>query len=154
MIDARDNWLQYYLRFSGVRNPCHRCHGLGHIAYSSTATWRGGMGGAAMTRDVCNSCWGSGIEGEPWTDIQKLEAEMDAQVEARAVSWLADITMARWPVMRPAILELIAVFEKLERERRPRPPYFQSVTRALAAKLREILRGTATTPDSESAGDS
>jgi len=39
---------------------CKTCNGIGTRVYASTSTWRGGIGGAAMTRDVCDSCWGTG----------------------------------------------------------------------------------------------
>lgn len=46
--------------------PCPRCFGDGWIAYGSTATYHGGMGGAAMTPGVCDKCWGSGLEHTIW----------------------------------------------------------------------------------------
>lgn len=45
---------------------CEPCEGSGIKVYPSTATWRGGIGGAAMTKDVCNHCWGSGVRDKPW----------------------------------------------------------------------------------------
>lgn len=45
---------------------CHRCHGAGIRAYGSTATWRGGIGGQAITSDVCDACWGSGSKSRKW----------------------------------------------------------------------------------------
>lgn len=47
-------------------NLCKMCQGYGTILYGSTATWHGGIGGAAMTTDVCNKCWGSGNAERPW----------------------------------------------------------------------------------------
>lgn len=44
---------------------CPQCSGSGIKLYGSTATWRGGIGGAAMTNDVCDKCWGSGTTN-PW----------------------------------------------------------------------------------------
>lgn len=44
---------------------CPRCGGAGTLAYSSTATWRGGAGGSTITTDVCATCWGSGTK-RPW----------------------------------------------------------------------------------------
>lgn len=53
---------------------CERCSGSGVICYGSTATWRGGIGGAAMTNDVCNLCWGSGWANRPWINLKKVWA--------------------------------------------------------------------------------
>ena len=44
---------------------CSKCGGSGTLAYSSTATWRGGAGGSTVTTDVCATCWGSGTK-HPW----------------------------------------------------------------------------------------
>lgn len=51
---------------------CDRCGGSGKITYPSTSTWRGGIGGCAMTDDVCDKCWGSGDSAHPWPDRRKL----------------------------------------------------------------------------------
>lgn len=45
---------------------CPECDGSGVLTYGSTATWRGGIGGAMMTTDVCDKCWGSGNKQKPW----------------------------------------------------------------------------------------
>ena len=39
---------------------CDACDGSGQRAYPSTATWKGGIGGCAITTDVCDKCWGTG----------------------------------------------------------------------------------------------
>ena len=52
---------------------CTRCNGFGVIAYGSTSTWRGGIGGSAITNDVCNSCWGSGNKHRPWLNLKTLK---------------------------------------------------------------------------------
>src|SRR5690606_40467801 len=44
----------------GNATPCELCHGLGVRAYGSTATWRGGAGGQAITSDGRDRGWGSG----------------------------------------------------------------------------------------------
>lgn len=56
----------------GVITPCKHCVGLGVQTYGSTATWRGGVGGAAMTVGVCDKCWGSGDADRPWQSWRKL----------------------------------------------------------------------------------
>jgi len=50
----------------GHQNPCNKCYGLGTKMYGSTATWTGGIGGAAMTLGPCDTCWGSGLKRQPW----------------------------------------------------------------------------------------
>ncbi len=59
----------------GNATPCEPCHGLGVRAYGSTATWRGGAGGMAITSDVCDRCWGSGNADRPWPSHRHLLRE-------------------------------------------------------------------------------
>jgi len=54
------------LNWRGIENPCPKCTGTGYIVYGSTSTYLGGIGGAAMTKGVCNQCWGSGEADRPW----------------------------------------------------------------------------------------
>jgi hypothetical protein len=66
---------KHYLEFifmRGVDYICPECSGLGVKTYPSTATWRGGIGGAAMTTDICNECWGSGDKYKHWVDLRAL----------------------------------------------------------------------------------
>jgi len=49
---------------------CKDCNGSGVKTYGNTSTWRGGLGGAAMTNDVCDKCWGSGVENRKWTNLK------------------------------------------------------------------------------------
>jgi hypothetical protein len=53
---------------------CRECGGSGYKLYGSTATWRGGIGGQAMTDGVCDYCWGSGSNSKPWPSWRKYEA--------------------------------------------------------------------------------
>ena len=39
---------------------CSSCGGEGMKAYSSTVTWKKGIGGQSITEDVCDKCWGTG----------------------------------------------------------------------------------------------
>lgn len=64
-------------------NSCTSCGGTGYRAYASTATWRGGAGGMAITNDICDRCWGSGDSTNTWCDLWKISnqlAEKDAQI--------------------------------------------------------------------------
>lgn len=57
--------------FRGVHHPCTVCRGMGVILYPSTSKWRGGIGGSAITRGICDHCWGSGDEYDHWIDVRK-----------------------------------------------------------------------------------
>ena len=70
-----EDFLERFLEWRGINSPCTKCQGVGSIAYASTATWRGGVGGAAITWDVCNLCWGSGDATKPWTNLQLMESK-------------------------------------------------------------------------------
>ena len=83
------NQQRTFLRRRGVEVPCNKCHGLGTYTYPSTATWRGGIGGAAMTIDICDVCWGTGDAHRIGTDIRELEAKRAAWNEEQALSYLS-----------------------------------------------------------------
>ena len=77
--DWRDRCYQEMLAARGIDFPddaCPRCKGTGVRLYPDTTTWRGGVGGQIVTRDVCDKCWGSGDRNVKWADLRKLEAEL------------------------------------------------------------------------------
>jgi hypothetical protein len=47
-------------------NVCAKCAGTGTLVYGNTSTYWHSIGGAAMTQDVCEHCWGSGDASRPW----------------------------------------------------------------------------------------
>ena len=53
-------------------DTCDTCQGAGRLMYGSTATWRGGIGGAALTADVCDKCWGTGTKSMRGADLKAL----------------------------------------------------------------------------------
>lgn len=53
---------------------CKKCGGKGSYMYGSTSTWRGGMGGAAMTSGVCDSCWGTGRSDKQGVNLKNLSS--------------------------------------------------------------------------------
>lgn len=61
---SHENLLDW--RGIDLEDACGGCAGAGIKVYGSTATWRGGIGGRALTSDVCNECWGSGNKHKPW----------------------------------------------------------------------------------------
>lgn len=71
-MNAQELW-DYCLEWRGIEpdNACPECGGAGVRAYGSTATWRGGVGGQAITNDVCNKCWGSGKK-QPWPSHRRM----------------------------------------------------------------------------------
>lgn len=132
-------YVDWMLRQRGVDEPCETCHGAGCRWYGSTSTWRGGMGGASMTMDVCDVCWGSGDKDYPWTDLRKLRNGEDARVAARAATLFADRCGMGLSVLIPGIKELISELEKFERQRRKRTYGFDVVTSCLAKLLKELV---------------
>ena len=69
--DRRDRMFDEMLLWRGIDReggdiPCKACGGAGVRAYGDTTTWRGGIGGQRITRDVCNKCWGSGNAEKPF----------------------------------------------------------------------------------------
>jgi len=63
-------------RLKGI--ACERCGGRGFRTYASTATWRGGIGGSALTDDVCDKCWSTGRSDRTGPNLRKL-----AQVQCK-----------------------------------------------------------------------
>lgn len=72
MMDLLKRMLAW--RGLAYREPCKECGGSGVVTYGSTATWRGGIGGSAMTEDVCDKCWGSGDADKPWPSHREFYA--------------------------------------------------------------------------------
>lgn len=64
-----------FMRGRADPDCCLKCHGLGVYFYSTTATWRDDnfIAGQAITRDVCDECWGSGSMSRPWPSHREFE---------------------------------------------------------------------------------
>lgn len=123
---------------------CQQCEGSGTQLYPSTATWRGGIGGAAMTYDVCDKCWGSGEQERPWTDLRKLEAERDALIERRAATYFEDHLGVRFNSCRTALLAICDVLDKLSNKRKPPvgTDYFEvRAWQDSTVRLSKLIRG-------------
>jgi len=71
--EDRDELFAEFMALRGVKTPCDRCSGFGVTTYANTATWRGGIGGSAMTQGICNKCWGSGDSDRPWLDLRTVQ---------------------------------------------------------------------------------
>jgi hypothetical protein len=52
---------------------CSKCGGTGYRAYGSTSTWRGGIGGQAITSGICDSCWGSGRSDKTFGNLRLIK---------------------------------------------------------------------------------
>jgi hypothetical protein len=111
-----DPSLQSMQDLRGVYDPCDSCQGTGVRSYSSTSTWRGGIGGQAFTNGPCDSCWGSGCKYRPWTDLRKLEQGMEAEVQRRAEEWF-ERKLGSKRFGEEEFGQLIEVLEKESRKR-------------------------------------
>jgi len=80
--EARQNndmQAQYYFDFldrRGVRYLCETCQGLGTRIYANTSTWRYGIGGAMITTDICDKCWGSGDKYRKGVNLKELYSKL------------------------------------------------------------------------------
>jgi hypothetical protein len=113
---AAQRWAQRLQRAAWQMDghACAQCGGSGRRRYGNGSTWRGGMGVASMTEDICNGCWGSGRKGEPWTDLRKLQDDGARNSDADGAQWFADHLGASMTTARGGFL---AVAAKLRRVR-------------------------------------
>lgn len=121
---------------------CTVCFGKGIRLYGSTATWHGGIGGAAMREDVCDKCWGSGDEEHPWTDLQKAEQNKEKEIARRAGRFLTEALGGDHDVYKPAIKEIAEDIEKLSYPTSPKAKYYASLTMSLSRALNEMIEST------------
>lgn len=132
--------LAWWIQRRRIETPCSRCEGLGQWTYGSTATWKGGMGGAMMTADVCDLCWGSGDKSRPWTDLRRLRNEETARVHERAGELFAHRCGVEMRTLHPALDALVVELRAFARQRRPRPTGFDTVTTCLANLLTDLVK--------------
>lgn len=87
---TRQERCEHAARLRGLHPSelCESCQGLGCRSYSSTSTWRGGIGGHAVTIGQCDSCWGSGDKYQPWPNIRKLEQSQADWEEDQCLKYL------------------------------------------------------------------
>lgn len=109
-------------------NPCPACNGKGYRHYSNTSTWRGGIGGQAITADICDICWGSGDKTQPFTDQRQQEEYFKRKIkEATIEDWIKQAGCDIKSV-REILPEIIEAIEKLTRKRKPAPNYWKIQT--------------------------
>ena len=77
--ELRNSFYARFLNYRGltIEQACKHCAGSGVKNYGNTSIWRMGIGGQAITSDVCDVCWGSGNADEPWTNLRKLRKEQE-----------------------------------------------------------------------------
>jgi len=76
-----------------MTEPCDKCRGTGEMLYGSTSTYMGGIGGAAMTTDVCNKCWGTGLKNKTGVNLKELRLEMNKSFQLQKRGLLKQITV-------------------------------------------------------------
>ena len=78
LLDLRDKLYVRFLDYRGlaVDEACKCCSGSGVRVYANTSAWRGGIGGQAMTTDVCDKCWGSGNKNKPWLNLRRFSNQL------------------------------------------------------------------------------
>jgi hypothetical protein len=131
-------------------DACRTCDGVGRRCYGSTATWRGGMGGAMMTTDVCDACWGSGDRYHPGADLRRLRDEESGRVAKEAVDALARAAGATLSSTVVQVMEIVTILREAAesagkargRNRNPRREsiWFAPLVKSLADTLERGLR--------------
>lgn len=127
-----------------IEDPCPDCRGVGRYYYGSTATWRGGVGGAAMTLDLCDRCWGSGDPRHPFQNLRDLERRAARVAVGNTVRGLVASVARFQRTDGPVWLDTLAALDKLAAKVTSRTPAIAGRARfaeSLAAMLREGLRG-------------
>lgn len=134
-----EDLYQRALTWRGVKEPCATCCGSGVRSYVNTATWRGGIGGSAVTTDVCDTCWGSGDKHNPWTDLRAMERDRAARVTREAADLFAQRLGVWIESARPGLLELAEELDRLAGGRKSRLDHFRRAAQTLAKMLREMV---------------
>jgi DnaJ-class molecular chaperone len=111
------------LQWRSVEVPCQKCHGSGVSRYGSTSTWQGGAGGAEMTTDVCDQCWGTGDERRTGADLRELTATRSEWEDEQCLKYFANRTGATLGITRR---HMSAIAEILGRETRRRTTPFDA----------------------------
>lgn len=107
-----------FLEERGISKPCPKCAGFGMRSYSSTATWRGGIGGQMITADQCDGCWGSGDADAPWPSIRELEGKLRTKRQAEAQEAVAELLGPNLSMLRRHMDALATILEREARRRK------------------------------------
>lgn len=115
--DREEDWRRF-CEWRGVEVPCPKCHGSGIRMYSSTATWRGGIGGQMCTSDICDKCWGSGDEHRHGVDLRAMTAARSAWEEEQCLQYFASRTGATIGSTRKHMLAIAEILDREEKRRK------------------------------------
>jgi hypothetical protein len=138
-----------FLEWRGIEAPCATCDGSGVRVYGSTATWRGGVGGQAVTTGVCDACWGSGDMHRRGANLRAMESAIrNAKRAALYEAFVGHIAKATGATLEAlgapsrAALEMAAELITKESRRRNLPEWArgfwgQRAMEYTAAALRE-----------------
>lgn len=137
---TEDDIQQRLLQWRNVDDPCQRCHGSGVRTYGNTSTWRGGIGGATMTNDVCDQCWGSGDRYRQGVDLKKLRSEEHVRVAEAAVDALARSVEATLSSTRADVMRIVEILRR-EANKRNSTIWFSTLAESLAKLLETAARG-------------
>jgi len=134
-------WYQRMLQLRNINvdSVCVICHGYGTRVYSNTSTWRGGIGGQAMTTGICDQCWGSGDREHPWTDLRTLNERTNEQVAERAVDALAHSCGATFETSKGSVQQIIDHLDALTRKRKVDGIWTVPLVNGLANILRRAI---------------
>lgn len=141
MTKEQQQWL---LAVRGVRDPCETCLGVGVQLYSSTATWKGGIGGCAMTTDVCDKCWGSGDKYRPGFDQRAMRDDKTQWERSQVAKWLSNHSGINFSCTKKCWEHLL---DRLDKEQRRKklpdgidPFWYYNTVNTLQAMLRELMK--------------
>jgi hypothetical protein len=140
-MSDREEYFQEFLEHRGVETPCESCNGYGTRWYNNTSTWLRGFGGAKITRDVCDTCWGSGDKDKKWTDIRAMELTKSQEIKSRALTLFADSFKTSMDILQPALNELCDELDKLGRGRKVRSRFFYELVSVLSKTIRGGMKG-------------
>lgn len=74
--DCENEFYERFVLIRGIEELCEECSGSGIKMYPSTAQWSGDIGGAAITKGICDKCWGSGDKNNPWLNLKSLNQKI------------------------------------------------------------------------------
>lgn len=123
------------LRWRHVEDPCETCDGAGVQRYGNSSTWRSGMGAAATTVDVCDTCWGTGDRWRRGIDLRAFRGEEAGRVAKAAVTALADSVGVEYQSCRVDVDRIVQHLEALV-DKRNTPYGLGDLAQALANVLR------------------
>ncbi len=140
---AKLDLYDYVQQARGIRDHleiCEFCNGFGTRMYSNASGWRGGIGGAAMSTDVCDQCWGSGTMDRPWRNLRDLEDDIKRRVAEEAVNALARSCAANTRTAAGSVKVIIQLLDTMKNKRKINGVDINEIfTKPLTNELRNLL---------------